>query len=125
MSIAALAPALAGAARVVGRVAAGKSLADELDGGDRLTTRAALLDLTHGTLRRFGRVQAVVRQLSHRGKSDELVEPLLWCALYALESHFDVRHSFNPTTGEELNVVEENSTDRPWSLRQYMRVDWS
>jgi 16S rRNA (cytosine967-C5)-methyltransferase len=86
MSIAALAPALADAARVVSRVAAGKSLAEELDGGDRSTTRAALLDLTHGTLRRFGRVQAVVRELSHRGKADELVEPLLWCALYALES---------------------------------------
>ena len=86
MSIAALAPALADAARVVGRVAAGKSLVEALDGGDRATTRAALLDLTHGTLRRFGRVQAVVRELSHRGKSDELVEPLLWCALYALES---------------------------------------
>jgi 16S rRNA (cytosine967-C5)-methyltransferase len=86
MSIAALAPALADAARVVSRVAAGRSLADELDGTDRSTTRAALLDLTHGTLRRFGRVQAVVRELSHRGKADELVEPLLWCALYALES---------------------------------------
>jgi len=86
MSIAALAPALADAARVVSRVAAGKSLADELDSGDRSTTRAALLDLTHGTLRRFGRVQAVVRELSHRGKGDDLVEPLLWCALYALES---------------------------------------
>ena len=86
MSIAALAPALADAARVVSRVAAGKSLADELEGGDRSTTRAALLDLTHGTLRRFGRVQAIVRELSHRDKTDELVEPLLWCALYALES---------------------------------------
>jgi 16S rRNA (cytosine967-C5)-methyltransferase len=86
MSIAALAPALADAARVVSRVAAGKSLANEFTGGDRSTTRAALLDLTHGTLRRFGWVQAVVRELSHRGKADDLVEPLLWCALYALES---------------------------------------
>jgi 16S rRNA (cytosine967-C5)-methyltransferase len=86
MSIAALAPALAEAARVVSRVSAGRSLADELDGAERSTPRAALLDLTHGTLRRFGRVQAIVRELSHRGKADELVEPLLWCALYALES---------------------------------------
>lgn len=86
MSIAALAPALAEAARVVSRVAAGRSLADQLDAGDHSTTRAALLDLTHGTLRRFGRVQAVVRELSHRGKTDDLVEALLWCALYALES---------------------------------------
>ena len=86
MSVAALAPALADAARVVSRVAAGRSLADELDGTGRSTPRAALLDLTHGTLRRFGRVQAIVRELSHRGKPDSLVEALLWCALYALES---------------------------------------
>lgn len=86
MSAAALAPALADAARVVSRVAAGKSLADGLGSEDRATPRAALLDLTHGTLRRFGRVQRLVRELSHRGKADDLVEPLLWCALYALES---------------------------------------
>ncbi|MEA3191984.1 MAG: rRNA (cytosine967-C5)-methyltransferase [Betaproteobacteria bacterium] len=86
MSIAALAPALADAARVVSRVAAGRSLAQELDGAGRTTTRAALLDLTHGTLRRFGWVQAIVRELSHRDKTDAQVESLLWCALYALES---------------------------------------
>jgi 16S rRNA (cytosine967-C5)-methyltransferase len=86
MSIAALAPALADAARVVSKVAAGRSLAEELEVTSLTTTRAALLDLTHGTLRRFGRVQAIVRELSHRGKTDALVEPLLWCALYALES---------------------------------------
>jgi len=86
MSVAALAPALAEAARIVGRVAAGRSLTDELDGGQHSSSRAALLDLTHGTLRRYGRVQATVRALSHRGKGDALVESLLWCALYALES---------------------------------------
>ena len=86
MSAAALAPALADAARVVSRVAAGRSLAGELDGTDFATARGALLDLTHGTLRRFGRVQAIVRELSHRGNADALVEALLWCALYALES---------------------------------------
>lgn len=86
MSAAALAPALADAARVVSRVAAGRSLSDELDSAGLSTPRAALLDLTHGTLRRFGRVQAIVRELSHRGNPDPLVEALLWCALYALES---------------------------------------
>ena len=86
MSIAALAPALADAARVVSRVAAGRSLADELDGTAHATSRAALLDLTHGTLRRYGRVQAIVRELSHRGNADAQLQALLWCALYALES---------------------------------------
>jgi len=86
MSAAALAPALAEAARIVSRVAAGRSLSDELESAGRTSARAALVDLTHGTLRRFGRVQAMVRELSHRGKGDALVEALLWCALYALES---------------------------------------
>ncbi|MBL8604537.1 MAG: hypothetical protein JNK72_21600 [Myxococcales bacterium] len=46
-------------------------------------------------------------------------------AAYRIESHFDVRRAYNPTTGEELNIVEENMVDRPWYEREYMRVDWS
>lgn len=84
----ALAPALRDAAQAVAEVARGKSLADELEkfGGAGGTPRAMLIDLTHGTLRRYGRVQAVVRALSRRVHPDQLVEALLWCALYALES---------------------------------------
>ncbi len=46
-------------------------------------------------------------------------------AAYRIESHFDVRRAYNSITGEEQNVVEENSVDRPWYVRDYMRVDWS
>lgn len=46
-------------------------------------------------------------------------------AVYRIESHFDIRRSYNPQTGEELNVVEENGSDRPWYQRRYMRVDWT
>ena len=89
MSAHALAGALRDAARMVARVAEGRSLAAEFervaeDGTE--TPRAALLDLTHGTLRRYGRVQRVVRELSRQERSDPLVEALLWCSLYALES---------------------------------------
>jgi hypothetical protein len=44
---------------------------------------------------------------------------------FRIESHFDVIRSYNPTTGEELNILMENTTDRPWNERAYMRVDWS
>lgn len=44
---------------------------------------------------------------------------------YAITSHFDRRRSYNPITGEETNVLEENTTDRPWHDRAFMRVDWS
>lgn len=46
-------------------------------------------------------------------------------AMWAIESHFDIMREYNPTTGEELNIVGENTTDRPWSERSFMRVDWS
>jgi 16S rRNA (cytosine967-C5)-methyltransferase len=87
--VTALASALRDAAQIVARVAAGTSLAGEFErlaeeGAE--TPRAVLIDLTHGTLRRYGRAQAIVKQLSRRGRPDALVEALLWCALYALES---------------------------------------
>ena len=44
---------------------------------------------------------------------------------YRIQSHFDVRRAYNAQTGEESNVVEENSVDRAWYDRGYMRVDWS
>jgi len=46
-------------------------------------------------------------------------------AAFAIQSHFDIRRQYNPTTGEEMNVVEENARDRLWNERKYMRVDWS
>jgi 16S rRNA (cytosine967-C5)-methyltransferase len=78
---AALAPTLVEATRAVARVASGRSLAEE-----RTAPRGAVLDLVHGTLRAYGRVQAVVRALSLRGEPEELVQALLWCSVYALDS---------------------------------------
>ncbi|HZO12567.1 MAG TPA: hypothetical protein VFB62_04895, partial [Polyangiaceae bacterium] len=46
-------------------------------------------------------------------------------AAYRILKHFDIRHAYNPSTGEEQNVIEENTTDRAWYEREYMRVDWS
>lgn len=84
-----LANVLQAASRIVARVAAGKSLSMEMaraaDEGFA-APRAALIDVTHGTLRRYGRSQAIVRALSRQGRGDPLVEALLWCALYVLES---------------------------------------
>ena len=80
-----LATQLAESARIVARVAAGASLAGE---AERFSgaSRAALIDLTHGTLRRYGRVQAIVAILAQRGRPEPLLEALLWCSIYALDS---------------------------------------
>ncbi|MCB9590284.1 MAG: hypothetical protein H6718_33035 [Polyangiaceae bacterium] len=46
-------------------------------------------------------------------------------AIYPIDKHFDITRAYNPSTGEELNVLEENTSDRPWNERQFFRVDWS
>ena len=46
-------------------------------------------------------------------------------AAFKIESHFDIVRDYNPQTGEELNIVNENTQDRPWYERGYFRVDWS
>ncbi len=46
-------------------------------------------------------------------------------ASYPITSHFDIRHQYNPSTGEVMNVIEENTVDRKWYERQFIRVDWS
>jgi len=91
--LAPLAEALAAAAALVARVAAGRSLSAQweriaLDGTESApAARGALADLCYGTLRRYGRSQAIVAALSRRaGAADPLVEALLWCALYAIDS---------------------------------------
>jgi hypothetical protein len=46
-------------------------------------------------------------------------------AAFPILSHFDVQREYNANTGEQSNVLVENTTDRPWYERDYMRVDWS
>jgi len=78
-----LALALAGAARAVAQVAEGRSLNESGLAGPG---REAQIDLCFGTLRRYGRVQAIADALSHRGRAAPRVQALVWCALYALDS---------------------------------------
>ncbi|MGC4113930.1 MAG: hypothetical protein QM765_04590 [Myxococcales bacterium] len=46
-------------------------------------------------------------------------------AAFNIETHLDIRRDYNSSTGEEYNVLVENTTDRPWYQRDYLRVDWS
>jgi|CXWL01.1.fsa_nt_gi hypothetical protein len=46
-------------------------------------------------------------------------------AAFPIISHFDIQRIYNPATGEQSNVIDENQLDRPWTERQYIRVDWS
>jgi 16S rRNA (cytosine967-C5)-methyltransferase len=114
-----LALALREAAQIVARVAAGASLAAEFERiaeENSDTPRAALIDLTHGTLRRYGRVQAIVRQLSRRERGDAVVEALLWCALYALESKRYAEYTVVDQAVRACGALER------WSAKGYVNA---
>jgi hypothetical protein len=40
-------------------------------------------------------------------------------------THFDIRRDYNRNNGVESNVIVENTNDRPWWERDYIRVDWA
>lgn len=114
-----LAPALCGASRIVARVAAGKSLAEEraaFDAEDSDSARAALVDIVHGTLRRYGRVQAITRALSTRGRAEPALEALLWCALYALESGRYAHYTVVDQAVRACGLLEH------WSAKGYVNA---
>lgn len=46
-------------------------------------------------------------------------------AAFPITEHFDVMREYNPSTGEQTNVISANTRDRTWYEREYMRVDWS
>ena len=43
---------------------------------------------------------------------------------YPITKHFDRQREYNASTGEQTNVLLENTEDRPWYDREYIRVDW-
>jgi hypothetical protein len=45
-------------------------------------------------------------------------------AIFTITSHFDIIRDFDLVTGEQSNLLVENSSLRPWFERDYMRVDW-
>ncbi len=68
-------------------VASGASLAALPVGfGETGPMRGAVMDMVYGTLRRFGRGDALVDMLAHRGTPDPAIRALLLCALNAMES---------------------------------------
>ncbi|MEM6734374.1 MAG: hypothetical protein AAF658_22610, partial [Myxococcota bacterium] len=62
---------------------------------------------------------------AEEGSSESLEFQGTVVAMFPVESHFDVFRDFNTATGEQSNVLVENTTDRPWWEREFMRVDWS
>ena len=67
-----------------------------------------------------------IRNYWDKGKSGEFVELYVGnpVALFPIVSHFDVIRDYSTATGAQSNVKVENTTDRPWWERDYMRVNW-
>lgn len=68
-----------------------------------------------------------IRNYWDEGKSDEFLEIYVGqpVAAYKINGHFDVIRQYNPQTGDESNIIVEDSKDRYWYEREYIRVDWS
>ncbi len=46
-------------------------------------------------------------------------------ASWPILSHFDRIRNYNAPTGNETNSIQENTLDRAWHERTFMRVDWA
>lgn len=59
-------------------------------------------------------------------KDEDFVEVVVGnpTAIYPITSHFDIKRNYSASTGAQDNVLAENTTDRPWWQREYLRVDW-
>ena len=59
------------------------------------------------------------------GNKDQKIDDLFFgspVAIYAITSQFDIRREYNPATGEQSNVITEN-TERPEFEREYRFMD--
>ncbi|MBI2375258.1 MAG: hypothetical protein HYV07_14785 [Deltaproteobacteria bacterium] len=46
-------------------------------------------------------------------------------AAWPIVSHFDIIRAYDPATGNTMNTIDENQSDRPWYQREFMRIDWA
>lgn len=46
-------------------------------------------------------------------------------AIFGITSHFDVIRQYNAQTGEQTNVIVEDTQDKYWRQRKYIRVNWA
>ena len=65
--------------------------------------------------------KAEARAASDQGAKFPCEHPL---AAFGIK-HFDILRQYNPATGEQSNVLSENTSDRHWYEREYIRVDWT
>lgn len=72
-------------------------------------------------------VKQKIRRYWDKDRRDEFIEVYVSSpvAMWPIMSHFDIKREYSVATGEQSNVLSENTTDRPWYERDYIRVDWN
>ena len=84
-------------------------------------TRAALTDLTYGTLRFLGELRAIVRQFVH-SKPEPLIEALLWVAIYELAHSKTAAHVIVSQAVAAVETINRGAKGFANAvLRNYMR----
>jgi len=68
-----------------------------------------------------------IRKYWDPDRRDEFVDMYVGppVARWPITSHFDVKRNYNTFNGAQSNEVTENTTDRPWYQRDYVRVNWA
>lgn len=46
-------------------------------------------------------------------------------AAWTIVKHFDRQRQYNAATGEQTNILVEDTQDRPWYEREFIRVNWA
>ncbi len=68
-----------------------------------------------------------IRKYWDKDARDEFVEMYVGppVARWSIVKHFDVIRNYNTFNGAQTNEVVENTTDRPWYERDFIRVNWA
>ena len=117
------------ASDIVLAVLSGESLSDQFSPLWRAypalgaSDRGTIQDLSYGTLRRLGELQAYAAFMTRKPIADDRVKALLWVSLYQL---LHTRNAPHAVVNEAVNAAQE--TGRPWAkplvnalLRRFLR----
>lgn len=99
--------------------------------------RRTIEEVPYGTAVSFVGAQDALERVRFDVEEDRLVvrratpvvddagaEPGAPLLVFPITDQFDIRRAYDPTTGEESNVVQEDR-ERPWYDRDFVRVDFS
>ncbi|MBC7792208.1 MAG: hypothetical protein H7Z43_00750, partial [Clostridia bacterium] len=89
--------------------------------GDLYTLERVRFDIQEKYLIAYRDFEGVQGADSTQDTTQYLGNPVV---AFPITNHFDIARRYSAASGEETNVIEENTTDREWFDRGFMRVEW-